>query len=101
MSRMATSRSAAAPAAVADARAMEEVEVVSPLNASHSYLELGSGNIPLYVIDAPRPAQRAKARNCSALEITLITRFRFPGVSRFSISAHIRHFQKGSVSCGK
>jgi hypothetical protein len=48
-----------------------------------------------------RLAERAKARNCNALEIAQITRVRFLGVSRVSISAHVRHLQKGSVFFGK
>lgn len=48
-----------------------------------------------------RLAGHAKARNCNALEIAQITRSRFLGVSRVSISAHVRHLQKGSVFFGK
>ena len=48
-----------------------------------------------------RLARQAKARNCNALEIAQITRFRFLGVSRLSISAHVRHLQTGSVFFGK
>jgi hypothetical protein len=44
---------------------------------------------------------RAKARNCNALELARITRVRFLGISRISISAHVRHLQKGSVFFGK
>jgi hypothetical protein len=48
-----------------------------------------------------RLAGRAKAQKCNALEIAQITCSRFLGVSRVSISAHVRHLQKGSVFFGK
>lgn len=163
MNQMATSKTGAAPAATADAPVLQEVQVGSLSDASHSDLELGRGDILLEVIEAPRPASllfrgppllnrwaavanvrsifeeemraagwifffmageieanvlgfdeskglrravarlagQAKARNCNALEITQITRFRFLGVSRVRISAHVRHLQKGSVFFGK
>ena len=149
--------------ASADPRVLQEAEVDSLPEVSHSDLELGRGDILLEVIEAPRPpsllfrgapllsgwaavanvrsvfeeemraagwvfffmaeeievstlgfdqskalrravarlAGHAKARNCNALEIAQITRFRFLGVSRVSISAHVRHLQKGSVFFGK
>lgn len=48
-----------------------------------------------------RLARKAKAQDCNALEITRIRRLRFLGVSRVSISAHVRHLQKGSVFFGR
>jgi len=48
-----------------------------------------------------RLAECAKAQNCNALEIAQITRFRFLGISRVRVSAHVRHLQKGSVFFGK
>jgi len=155
-------KTVAAPGAIADPLVLQEIEVGSIPDASHSDLELGRGDILLEVIEAPRPpsllfrgpplsgwaavanvrsvfeeemraagwvfffmageieasvlgfdqskalrravarlAGRAKAQNCNALEIAQITRVRFLGVSRVSISAHIRHLQKGSVFFGK
>jgi hypothetical protein len=46
-------------------------------------------------------ARRAKGQQCNALEITRITRFGFRGISRVSISAHVRHLQNGSAFFGK
>ena len=46
-------------------------------------------------------ALRAKAQACNGFEITKITRFRFLGISRVSVSAHVRHLQKGSAFFGK
>jgi len=42
-------------------------------------------------------AVRAKAQDSNAFEVTRITHARFLGISRFSVSAHVRHLQKGSV----
>lgn len=42
-------------------------------------------------------AGRAKAQNCNSFEIARITFSRFLGISRVSISAHVRHLQKGPM----
>jgi len=48
-----------------------------------------------------RLARDAGAQSCNALAITRIRRSRLLGVSRVSISAQVRHFQKGSAFFGR